>query len=161
MHMSSNLDPDRLSDLARDPNSHAGSDMAAAAYAVLQSALAAHPDRIAQAAQRAVLNTAGQAIDAALRPCFDPDYVAEMWDQLDCAEHALHQARAALDGHPSNATAAMALMSEARGYLTGEAADPELLASMKQLTNEVWPYLTAAQRESATAAIAAATGEAL
>ena len=59
MHMSSNLDAARLADLARDPNSHG--DAATVAHAALRAAQA----------QRATLNTAGQAIDAAMRPCFD------------------------------------------------------------------------------------------
>ena len=59
MHMSSNLDAARLADLARDTNSHG--DAATVAHAALREAQA----------QRAVLNTAGQAIDAEMRPCFD------------------------------------------------------------------------------------------
>ena len=38
------------------------------------------------------------------------------------------------------------------------AAAPELLAALRKLTDEAWPYLTAVQREEATAVIAKAEG---
>lgn len=46
-------------------------------------------------------------------------------------------------------------------YTTAALHGNALLEALQKLTNEAWPYLTAAQRDEATAAIAAATGEAL
>ena len=83
-------------------------------------------------AERAVLNSAGQAINAAFRPCFDPDYgsytghpadprsedddeAAEMLSQIEEAESSLSMARQALEGHSK--MAARSLMNEAIGWL--------------------------------------------
>lgn len=71
MHMSSNLDAARLADLARDPYSHG--DAATVAHAALRAAQA----------QRAVLNTAAQAIDVSQRHCFDADYGSYTGSPLD------------------------------------------------------------------------------
>ena len=135
--------------------------------------------RAAQAV-RATLNTAAQAIDVSRRYCFDADYgsytgspldprsdssddeAGDMIEQINCAEQALRMARASLEGgRQRNLACTRALMAEARGCLTGAAADPALLAAMKTLMNGAWPYLTAVQQEDAMAAIEAATGEAL
>ena len=131
-------------------------------------------------AERAVLATAAQAIDVSQRYCFDADYgsytgspldprsdssddeAGDMIEQINCAEQALRMARASLEGgRQRNLACTRALMAEARGCLTGAAADPALLAAMKTLMNGAWPYLTAVQQEDAMAAIEAATGEAL
>ena len=60
MHISTHLDPSRLADLARDPN-HCKAQQIDAAMLHLNGLLA----------ERAVLNTAGQALDASRRAAFE------------------------------------------------------------------------------------------
>lgn len=124
VHMSNNLDATRLADLARDPHRHG--DAATVAHAALRSAQA----------QRAVLVTAAQAIDARRRPAYEliagaskaryalqdtrcPEYmqsqIVEARVALDNAEKALCAWHGQID--PERARR---LMDEACGYLADE-----------------------------------------
>lgn len=128
MHISTHLDPSRLADLARDPN-HARAEVIDAAMLQLNGLRA-------ERAERATLNSAGQAINAALRPAFDADYgsfnahptdprtqpnelVGNMLEQINCAERALAMARQALEGVGAKVStvAARQQMEEARDFL--------------------------------------------
>lgn len=76
MHLSQHLDAGRKADLARDPN-HCKAE---SAHRALRAGQAAH-HRLK--AERATLNSAGQAINAALRHAFDADYGAYKFHPLD------------------------------------------------------------------------------
>lgn len=75
MHISTHLDAGCKADLARD-QSHAKAEVIDAAMRIIDGQRAIR-------AERATLNSAGQAINAALRPCFDADYGAYNAHPLD------------------------------------------------------------------------------
>ena len=129
------LDARRLADLDADPDFSAPdrSHRITAAIDTLATLLA---QREARQAERAVLNTAGQAINAAMRPGFDLDYgsytanpidprtpdddeAAGMRAQIVEAQARLEMALSALDvtGPAASLLAVRSLMTEAMGWL--------------------------------------------
>ena len=129
------LDARRRADLDADPDFSAPdrSHRITAAIDTLATLLA---QREARQAERAVLNTAGQAINAAMRPGFDRDYgsytanpsdprtpddddAAGMRAQIVEAQARLEMALSALDvtGPAASLLAVRSLMTEAMGWL--------------------------------------------